>query len=438
MAFLILASCRLVMESDETGYILSDSGDLDCDQPSCTWQITEEVSDNLTAMPADGYRFVRWSGICSRFPTERCELVLAPTPAEFMEHDGDVPLWAVFEPQTKERDWFRDRDGDHYGNALVSIRTANPPDGFVVNKRDCDDTNPDAFPGNPEKRDDIDNNCNGKIDEGFDTPVWYRDHDGDGFGNPKVTRVSDRQPLDFVANRLDCDDNNHETHPEARELRDGIDNNCDGLIDEVLKVYYPDFDGDGWGRKQGSISAYEQPEDYVKNHRDCDDEDRRVSPQAKEILDGIDNNCDGKIDEGYIDKEWFKDQDNDGYGDRKDWQIGLEQPEGYVDNGQDNCPEDYNPRQRDADADGIGDVCDDFTDSDEDEVQDSEDNCPNEWNPEQEDSDGDGMGDACDEVNNSDWDEDDVPNGEDNCPETFNPDQLDGDEDGKGDACDDE
>lgn len=438
ISFMFLASCRLVMESDETGYILSDSGDLDCVQPTCSWAITEEVSDNLTAMPAEGYRFVRWAGICSRFPTDRCELVLAPTPPDYMEYDGDVPLWAVFEPETTERDWFRDQDEDNYGDALTSFRSAKQPRGFVVNKRDCDDNNPDAFPGNPEHRDEIDNNCNGKIDEGFDTTIWYRDHDGDGFGNPKVSRVSDRKPLDHVADNTDCNDNDNYIHPEASELRDDIDNDCNGLIDEVAKIYYPDFDGDGWGRKEGNIAAYEQPEDYVKNHRDCDDENRRVNPQATEILDGIDNDCDDRIDEGFIDKKWFKDQDNDGLGDREDRLVGLEQPEGYVDNSEDNCPDDYNPRQRDVDDDGIGDVCDDFTDSDEDEIEDAVDNCPEEWNPEQEDSDEDGRGDKCDEVNDLDWDEDEVPNEEDNCPEKFNPEQEDSDEDGIGDACDDE
>lgn len=437
ISIIFLASCRLVIETDETGYIVSDSGAFSCDRAQCIWYIDEEISDGLTAMPADGYRFVRWHGLCGRFPTDRCEITLAPTPDEYMEYDGDVPLWAQFEPTTEERAWYRDKDEDHYGDATLSLLAAEQPDGYVINKKDCDDNNPDAFPGNPEKRDGIDNNCNGKVDEGIDTTTWYRDHDRDGFGNPKVTQISDRQPRDFVANNLDCNDNDHTVHPEAREdLRDGIDNDCDGIIDSKGDFFYPDIDGDGFGRRDGGIPAAEQPEGYAPNRFDCDDENPSIHPEAEEILDSIDNDCDGKVDEGFINDEFFKDQDDDGYGDPEDWVEALEQPEGYVTNSKDNCPDVYNPRQKDVDEDGIGDACDDFTDSDDDEVQDSEDNCPYKWNPDQEDEDEDGRGDKCDEDNNHDWDDDEVPNEEDNCPEKWNPDQSDVDEDGKGDKCD--
>jgi uncharacterized protein YkwD len=407
ISIIFLASCRLVIETDETGYIVSDSNTFNCDREECIWHIQEEISDGLTAIPNDGYRFVRWGGICGRFPTDRCEITLAPTPDEYKEYDGDVPVWAKFEPLDKERAWYRDMDGDHYGDAIESLVSTEQPDGFVINKKDCDDNNPDAFPGNPEKRDDIDNNCNGKIDEGFDTTTWYRDHDRDGFGNPKVTQIADRQPRDFVANNLDCDDNDHTIHPEAWEdLRDGIDNNCDGIIDSKGDFFYPDIDGDGFGRQGGGIPAEEQPEGYVPNRKDCDDENPEVNPEAEEVLDSIDNDCDGKVDEGFINDEFFKDQDDDGYGDPENWVEALEKPEGYVTNSKDNCPDVYNPQQKDVDEDGIGDACDDFTDSDDDEVQDSEDNCPYKWNPEQSDKDEDGKGDKCDEINNHDWEED--------------------------------
>jgi hypothetical protein len=83
----------------------------------------------------------------------------------------------------------------------------------------------------------------------------------------------------------DCNDNDASINPGAEEIcGDGIDNNCNGSIDEGCGVDPgTDQDGDGYTVAQG----------------DCNDNDAKINPGAKEICgDGIDNNCDGSIDEG--------------------------------------------------------------------------------------------------------------------------------------------
>lgn len=66
------------------------------------------------------------------------------------------------------------------------------------------------------------------------TPVnWFGDFDEDGFGNPEDVLQSDSQPDGYVSNNLDCDDGDPSIHPNASEVCDGLDNNCNGIVDEV-------------------------------------------------------------------------------------------------------------------------------------------------------------------------------------------------------------
>ena len=132
----------------------------------------------------------------------------------------------------------------------------------------------------------------------------------------------------------DCDDTDPAVNPGEVELCDDIDNDCDGETDEgVTTPFYADGDADGYGGET-SVDACEPPPGHVELTGDCDDADSTTYPDAAERCDGVDNDCDGDIDEAVQDT-WYADADADGYGDADSPQDSCDPPEGYTDDATD-------------------------------------------------------------------------------------------------------
>lgn len=192
--------------------------------------------------------------------------------------------------------YYVDADGDTYGDANASpIQTcsATPPVGYSSNNLDCNDANASINPAALEiPANSIDENCDG-VDGALDI-------DNDGYDNT-----------------VDCNDNDAAINPGASEICDGIDNDCDGNIDEgfTLYTYYLDADGDGFGSGTSIIScAATPPANYVTNNTDCNDANALINPGMAEICDGLDNDCNGLTDDGLTIFTYYLDGDLDGYG----------------------------------------------------------------------------------------------------------------------------
>jgi hypothetical protein len=204
-------------------------------------------------------------------------------------------------------------------------------DGTTGCSGDCDDTDAAIGPGAAELDNGIDDDCDGAIDEG--TPS--ADDDGDGYCEATACTdgsmpgdCNDADPLmnpagteqnsngldddcdgtvdlgaedadgDGVAVPVDCDDTDPATRPGAVETPNGEDDDCDGAVDEGTGA--ADDDGDGFCESactDGSTPG------------DCDDTAADVRPNATELPNFVDDDCDGTIDEGTVNE----DADDDGF-----------------------------------------------------------------------------------------------------------------------------
>ena len=315
-------------DADGDGFINADLGGDDCDD-------TDEAIHPGAAETCDGF-------------DQDCDGSIDEDAA-----DAD-PYWP-------------DADGDLYGDAAGLVMACAAPEGFVNDDQDCDDAAATTNPGALEFCDGVDNDCDTFVDEddAVDAGAWYEDADGDRYGADAATVIACDAPTGYASVGGDCDETRPAVHPTASELCNGIDDDCLGDVDEDDAIdaatWTRDADKDGHGATGGAtLTQCLQPSGYVASADDCDDADDTISPSDPELCDGVDDDCDGAIDEASaIDAPaWYVDVDGDSYGDPAVSVTQCSQPTGYVASDRD-CDDSTT-----AAHPGLAEICDDLLDND--------------------------------------------------------------------------
>jgi len=198
-------------------------------------------------------------------------------------------------------DQYEDLDSDGYGGAFAGSWCAIGS-SYLLDSTDCDDSDAAVYPGADEYCNSVDDDCDGASDEAgaLDTLDQYEDRDGDGYGGALAGSWCE-QVSAYVLDSSDCADYDAAVYPGADEYCDGVDSDCDGSTDDGDEVdagtWYEDADLDGYGDPSSSTAACSQPSGYEADSSDCDDGDPDINPAASESCDGVDEDCDGTVDQ---------------------------------------------------------------------------------------------------------------------------------------------
>ena len=243
-------------DADQDGFGRSDLSVVECD-------------------PGDGW--VLTSGDCNDLRAD-----VSPVASEVCDdedEDEDCSGDADGSDALGKLDWYLDSDGDGWVNYEVMVQACNAPSGYLAyttaDAVDCDDTDAAVSPDQDEVCNDIDDNCDGDIDEddAIDAVEWYRDADGDGYGDVDLSKDACAEPSGYVDNADDCDDSAGDVNPSEVEICDvghAVDEDCDGVIDgssaSDAVYWYVDYDEDGYGLDDTSLAV-----------KTCDTQDPSVS-----------------------------------------------------------------------------------------------------------------------------------------------------------------
>ena len=292
-----------------------------------------------------------------------------------------------------QRTWYADVDGDGFGDDTTAASDCADWSGagWVLVPGDCDDRTAMAYPERPEDCDELDNDCDGTVDEDVGRTFWA-DLDGDGWGSEDLVQRACALPTGYATGAGDCNDADAAYHPGATEacddprdlncdgsiayadadgdgtpacrdcddaradIRPGatevcntVDDDCDGFTDDLdpgldratTTAWHPDVDLDGHGDAALALASCAAPTGWRADASDCDDRSAAVHPGAAELCGGGDEDCDGLTEDDDADvllastSSWWRDTDGDGFGAPSAATDTCDAPAGYVATGDD-------------------------------------------------------------------------------------------------------
>ncbi len=265
---------------------------------------SENILVDITAFDADevdqAVLVLEWNGIGAD----------QPTAAEHPDGDG-ISQW--FLPLLPAGNYTLGvRAVDPVGGSRTSsvaftvIPTDGDGDGWISagdGGADCNDGDFAINPAQLEICNGVDDDCDGQVDEddAFEAPSWWTDGDIDGFGDPDTRIVQCIQPVGYIAFGGDCDDADDAINPNADEVCDDIDNDCDGAVDDEPidgLTFFLDLDGDTFGDPTAPTTSCVPGPGVSTDATDCNDSEATANPVSDEQCgNSVDDDCDGAVDE---------------------------------------------------------------------------------------------------------------------------------------------